>query len=218
MELVSTAYNTLPIVILVSAAAIFLKETLIKFLSFEFVKQTLKIFLGLTPRETGEILLLQVKHIAIILKTSAELVLRSFYIFVQTVQQLVPEQITRILGVLFNTSIDILTNRTEIEFFTTVLTNLIYGIGYGIKLLLYLIPEVLTFLQTIGNIFYNIGQGFYVILASFNKMVDMILNTWNWFQDPPVHGRIVIIVAILFLSVGFGIIVKSIQWMKKKIN
>ena len=82
--------------------------------------------------------------------------------------------------------------------------------------MIYLVPEILSFLETIGKVFYKLGQGLYVVLAAFNKMSGMISNIWSWIQDPPVSNRITIILSILFLSIVLSFTVKCFMWAKKK--
>lgn len=218
MELVTTTYNTLPIVVLVSAVAIYMKDAIIGLLSLDFVKQTLKTVFGLTPRETGELLIIQAKHIAIILKTSAELVSTALKSLFQVVVSAIPVKIVEIIGFVFNTTLDVMYYDTLIEFFKSTVIVSFYGIGHLIKLIVYLIPEILTFLETLGTVFYKIGQGFYAVLSAFNMVTDSIRSTWSWFQDPPVNTRMIMILAILICSVFLLASVKCLRWAKKKIE
>jgi hypothetical protein len=218
MELVTTTLNNLPIVVLVSAALVFVKETLFNFLSLEFVKQTLKTVFGLTPREAGELIALQAKHIAVIIKTSAALVVTVLKSAFQLLQYILPEKLIHALGIGFNTTADILVNGYIVDFFVNMMVKFITGLGKLLKLIIHLVPQLFTFLETILQVFYMIGQGFYAVFSVFNKGVETATSAWHWLMDPPVNSRIIIIGTILLFSFILTCGVKCLAWAKKKVD
>ena len=218
MELVTTAFNNLPIVIFASAVAIFIKQKLFDFLSLEFVKQTLKTVFGLTPRETGEIIIVLAKQIAIIVKNSFALIITSVKSIIQFLSFIIPEKITQLLGDIFSVTGDIVIFGYIGEFVGEMFVKFFTGLAKLIRLIFHLIPQLFTFLETLVSVFYKLGQGLYVILAVLNKSVETAQSVWYWFQDPPVSNRIIIIVTILLMSFVSMSAVKCIIWAKKKIE
>lgn len=222
MELVSTTLNNLPIVILVSSVVLFVKETLFNFLSLDFVKQTLKTVFGLTPRETGELILTQAKHIAILLKTSLALVLPAIKHVLLLLSFLIPERVLFGLGVALNTTLEVFFNGSGGEVFADMFIKLVKGffIGFGnlLKLFIHLIPQVFKFFEYVFSAIYRIGQVMYMILTSLNTVGDMARNTWNWVQDPPVNQRIIVASSILIFSILISFSLKCIGCLKKKIE
>lgn len=211
MELVQSAFNNLPIVILLSSVVVFIKETLFNFLSLEFVKQTLKTIFGLTPREAGDIIIISAKHIAVIIKTSTALVLNVVKNALQFISFILPNKIVEVISNTFNTTVDLGLFGYIGDFFAEMFVKMFTGFANLIKLFIYLVPQLFTFLETIFNILYKIGQGFYAIFAALN-------SGWVWFQSPLFSNRIIIIFTILMISVSIIVIGKFAAWTKKKIE
>lgn len=183
MELIQRG---LPIVALFTSLGLIVKKYIYDFMSVGIVKQVLETFTGLTPREAGDILIIQAKHLILLVKTSMALVLNTFFLVYDKIVAILP-------GVGSGNTTDFMIN--VLNFYGNILYNSIMAI---LKLFRFLFHFIVQFFQ----LMYTIGQGIYACMAMLNKGLRAIISVWNWFQEPPVSDRFMIIMGIFILSLA----------------